>query len=83
VQKAPEFEMRGLLLLIGLNFEILILVGGAIWIGRYLTEQYPKDFSWYLVTIGLAVATAIHSIYRAWRLLMVDQRRKSSQEPSK
>lgn len=73
--------MRGLLLLIGLNFEIVVLVGAAIWIGSYLTKEYPQNFSWYLVTVSCALAAVVHSIYRAWKLLMAEQKGNSKNVP--
>jgi hypothetical protein len=61
--------MKGMLILIGLNFEIVILVGGAIWAGLELNSRFPQDFDWLLVTVLLAVAAATHSIVRAWKII--------------
>jgi hypothetical protein len=61
--------MKGMLVLIGLNFEIIILVGGAIWGGLELNHRFPQSFDWLLVTVLFAVAASIHSIFRAWKII--------------
>jgi len=61
---------RAIAYLLAANSEAVILFLGAWWVGQWLNENYPKTFSWYMVTFLVAALVIFHSWYLMVRALL-------------
>lgn len=56
--------------LLAANMEAVALFLGAWWVGQWLDNKYPQNFSWMLVVIGIAVIVLLHSWYVIFSLIL-------------
>ncbi len=52
------------------NMETVILMLAGWWVGGWLNTNYPKDFTWIVVTFPIAAVLVVHSWYVLFRSLM-------------
>lgn len=77
---------KGISYLIAAQFQAIGLLLISWWAGEWLNEKYPKDFSWYVVTIPIGVVGMLHSFYVVIRYtMMMDKKnsKKSEEEGEK
>lgn len=49
--------------LIAVQFQAVALIIAAWLVGEWLNSHYPRDFSWYVVTIPIGVLSIAHTFY--------------------
>ena len=67
-------------LLMGANFESVAYLLAAWQGSEWLNENYPKDFSWSMMTYLLALILIARSWYVIFRIMIRDQKSKNDKE---
>ena len=62
--QTPQSLMK---VVLAAKIEGIAMVFAAWWSGDYLNINYPKDFSWFLVTFAVAFLLISHTFYRVVR----------------
>ena len=61
-------------LVLSANFETIAYIGLAWYLGRYLNEEYPRDFDWSKFTYVFGLLLIVRSWYVVFRVLIRSQK---------
>lgn len=59
--------------IIALHVNAIGMIVVAWFVGDYLDEQYPKRFSWYLITFGFVFFDIGYHIYRISKIYLREE----------
>ncbi|WP_132314449.1 hypothetical protein [Pseudobacteriovorax antillogorgiicola] len=66
-------------LVVGANFESITYIIAAWFAGDWLDENYPRDFTWSIVTYLLGLILIIRSWYVMFRIMIRAQNRDKNE----